>query len=418
MKRSACELRQEAIRRRLEGERRCDICRDLGRSLRWFDKWWGRYQAAPGSTLSDGSRAPHTSPHKTPPKVERAVLRVRRTFEAGRSAHAPFGLIGHRAIHGELQRLKVSPVPSLPTIQRILQRHELTRRPTTEQQTAYYPTLLIRAPNTVHATDIITRHLRGGAVVQNFHTIDLYTHAVHLSQFENKTSASACQHLLETWADVGLPRLLQMDNEDSFRGGHTHRRVIGRVVRLCLFVGVEPLFIPFYEAKRNGWVEGFHALWVKAFWSKEQFADLARVRQRVGRFLRWYSERYRPPSLDGKTPSQMLDGVRPVLLTDALRDLIPDPLPVTAGFIHLIRKVDTDGKIVLLNQPWTVGRRWSGTYVWARVYTARQQLSVCHKADAACTLIKTSRFWLGTKVHPLLPSFRRKRARCPEHWPG
>lgn len=31
-------LRREAIRRRLQGERRIEICRDLGRSLPWFDK--------------------------------------------------------------------------------------------------------------------------------------------------------------------------------------------------------------------------------------------------------------------------------------------------------------------------------------------------------------------------------------------
>ena len=33
-------LRREAIRRRLQGQRRCDICRDLNRATSWFDKWW------------------------------------------------------------------------------------------------------------------------------------------------------------------------------------------------------------------------------------------------------------------------------------------------------------------------------------------------------------------------------------------
>ena len=31
-------LRREAIRRRLQGERRSDICRDLNRATSWFDK--------------------------------------------------------------------------------------------------------------------------------------------------------------------------------------------------------------------------------------------------------------------------------------------------------------------------------------------------------------------------------------------
>jgi hypothetical protein len=34
-------LRQEAINRRLTGEQRSSICRALGRSRAWFDKWGG-----------------------------------------------------------------------------------------------------------------------------------------------------------------------------------------------------------------------------------------------------------------------------------------------------------------------------------------------------------------------------------------
>lgn len=33
------DLRREAIRRRLNGERRKDTCQDLERSTRWFNKW-------------------------------------------------------------------------------------------------------------------------------------------------------------------------------------------------------------------------------------------------------------------------------------------------------------------------------------------------------------------------------------------
>jgi Homeodomain-like domain-containing protein len=36
-------LRREAIRRRLSGEQRRDICQDLGRSTRWFYKWWSEF---------------------------------------------------------------------------------------------------------------------------------------------------------------------------------------------------------------------------------------------------------------------------------------------------------------------------------------------------------------------------------------
>ena len=410
-----CALRLEAIRRRVQGERRCDIYRDLGRSRQWFDKWWARYRSAPGGEVCDHSRAPHTSPHKTSAATEQAVVGIRQTLQA-----ADYGLIGHRTIRAELERHVITPVPSLATIQRLLHQHGLTQPRGAASETAFYPALAAGWPNAVHALDIITRHLTGGAVVQNFHTFDLYSHAVHLSQYADKTSASACLHLLETWADLGLPRLLQMDNEGVFRGGHTHARVIGRLVRLCLFVGVEPLFIPFYEAKRNHWVEGFHALWVQGFWARTHFESLAHVHRQVPRFLRWYREQYRPPSLEGKSPSQMRDGFRPVLLTPELRQLIPDPVPITAGFIHFVRKVDMEGRIIVLNQPWVVGRRWAGQYVWVRIDTARQELSIWIKAggNAPCRQLKTIRFPISQSVHSRLPSFRRHGLRCPEQWPG
>ena len=58
----------------------------------------------------------------------------------------------------------------------------------------------------------------------------------------DKTSAATCHHLRKTWVKLGLPYLQQFDNDDAFRGGHTHARVIGQVVRLCLFCGIEPFF--------------------------------------------------------------------------------------------------------------------------------------------------------------------------------
>src|SRR5437773_4970770 len=167
-------LRQEAIRRRLQGERPCDICRDLQRSRSWFDKCWALYRQQPAIDFTDRSRAPHSSPQQLPPQVVQAIVTLRHALEAAATPERCYGLIGHRAICAEDQRLGVTPLPSLSTIQRVLAQHGLTHSRTTTQPTAYYPEPLAAAPNAIHATDIITRHLRGGALVQNFHTFDHY----------------------------------------------------------------------------------------------------------------------------------------------------------------------------------------------------------------------------------------------------
>ena len=414
------DLRCEAIRRRLTGEHRCDICRDLKRSPRWFSKWWAEYLRNPRIDFADRSRVPQTLPHQTPDAVVQAVVSVRQRLEAAATPETRYGLIGPRAIQGQLERLHVTP-PSTATIQRILQAHDLTHPIGAGNDSAYYPWLAAWTINTIHATDIITQHIRGGEEIQNFHTIDHYSHAAYLSQHTDKTSATTAAHLVATWSNLGLPQIQQLDNEGAFCGGHTHPRVIGQVVRLCLFCGIEPLFTPFYEAKRNYQIESFHSLWDASFWSRQEFRDCRHVQTEIPLFERWYHSVYRPPALQGKTPNQMRRGVPIVCLDPILRRLIPaGRLPITAGWIHFMRKVETTGEIELLNETWLVGQKWIGEYVLATIDTAQQVLTVWHKPDATSEwrLLKTRPFRLKESVQPLRPAFRRNRARCREYLPG
>jgi hypothetical protein len=291
-------------------------------------------------------------------------------------------------------------------------------------ETAYYPWLPVWDVNAVQATDIITKPIRGGVEIQNFHTLDLFTQAACLTQSLDKTSATTCTHLLKAWEKLGLPCWHQFDNEGAFCGGHTHRRVIGRVVRLCLFCGVEAFFTPLYEAKRHHQIETFHSLWCQAFWTRQTFTDLAPVRAQTPIFTRWYHHHYRPPCLAGKTPAQMRSGVRVPTLTTELRRLIPDfhagRLPLTAGRFHFMRKVDTSGHIEFLNERWLVGSTGIGEYVRATVNTAKQTLTLSHKASdqAHWRVIKNRSFRIKESVHALLPQFKRNRARCRDYLPG
>jgi len=414
-------LRREAIRRRLQGESRCDICRDLERSTSWFDKWWAEYRGDPYTDFADHSRAPHLSPHQIPAHVEQAVVSVRETLEAAQTPDTKYGLIGAPTVRGQLERLGIEPLPSNPAIQRIMARHDQTHPVGAGSHSAYYPWPVAWTVNAIHATDIITRYVHGGEEIDNFHTIDLYSHAVHLTQHAGKSSATTCAHLLKTWANLGLPLMQQLDNEAAFCGGHTHPRVIGRVVRLCLFCGIELIFTPFYEAKRNYQIETFHSLWAASFWSREEFTGLEHVQAEAPTFARWYHTLYQPPALQGKTPAQMRQGIQVTRLTADLRRLIPiERLPITAGRIHFMRKVDHTGQVKFLNETWLVGPKWVGEYVRATVDTAQQTLTLWHQADADTDwqLIKTRQFRLKETVHAVLPSFRRNRTRCRDCCPG
>lgn len=403
-------LRREAVRRRLQGQHVCDICRDLKRSPRWLNKWWREYQSHPNTNFADHSRAPITSPQQIPAEVAQAVVAIRQALEAGQTPETRYGLIGARAILDQLKRLQVQPLPSLTTIQRILAAHRLTHPVGANHESAYYPW-----PE-AWAINAITKHLRGGEAIQNFHTIDLYSHAACLTQHADKTSATAQAHLLKTWAELGRPFLHQFDNEGTFGGGQTHARVLGTVVRLCLYCQIEPLFTPFYQPKRNHQIETFHSLWVAGFWSRQEFANCAQVQSE-----RWYRAQYQPPGLDGKTPAQMRRGFQPQPLTSSLSKLIPDGrLPLVAGRIHVMRKVDPQGTVTLFNETWPVGKRWMGEYIRATINTAQQQLSFWHKSEAESDwrCIKTRLFRIRETVHDVQPEFRRNSERCREYLPG
>ena len=61
---------------------------------------------------------------------------------------------------------------------------------------------------------------------------------------------------------------------------------------------------------------------------------------------------------------------------------LPDPLPITAGRIHFVRKVKPDGTIAVFNETWTVSKRLAGKYVWAIIITHRRQLEIWYQRSA------------------------------------
>jgi transposase-like protein len=412
-------LRREAVRRLAQGHPISDICRDLQRTRQWLNKWWRQFQTHPETDFADHSRAPHTSPRRTSKEVEQTIVTLRQALEAGATSDTRYGLICARSIQGRLEHLGITHLPSLRTIGRVLVKHNLTHALGQGHESAYYPWPVAWETNSIFATDIITKHLRGGVSIENFHTMDLFSHDVWLSPQMEKNSATARKHLLQSWIELGRPFLHQFDNESSFNGGQSHKRVFGRVVRSCLYCQVEPLFTPLYEAKRNYQIESFHSLWVAAFWSRHEFTSCCAVECELPLFRRWYRSEYRPPALDGRTVKQVRRGFHPPCIP--LMKLIPEGrLPLTAGRIHVMRKVSPQGTITLLNEPWTVGKRWMGEYVRATIDTARQRIGFWHKQDedADWRCLKTNMFRTHETVHDVVPPFRRKCKRCLDTLPG
>jgi transposase-like protein len=117
--------RQQAIKLRLAGQSVESLCRVLGRSPAWFHRWWRRYRALGPNGLFDLTPG-SAQPRRIAPDLERTILTVRQRLTAPTHPGTRYNLIGASAILAELQALQIRPLPSLRTVERVLQRNGVT----------------------------------------------------------------------------------------------------------------------------------------------------------------------------------------------------------------------------------------------------------------------------------------------------
>jgi hypothetical protein len=217
-------------------------------------------------------------------------------------------------------------------------------------------------------------------VVQTFNTVDVYSNDVYATSHASKTAAAACDHLLHTWQQLGVPDVAQFDNESAFSGGN-HPWVLGTVVRLCLYLGIDVLFIPLGEADDHSPVETFNHLWAQQCWGRHHFTrrrDVSRVQHT---FLTWYRSQYIAPR-QPDTPERMRLGAQVHTLAAREAENVPFRLPICAGRVHAVRRVSPEGQVRFLNQSLRVGKRYCERYVWLTFETAHQRLSMWYQARA------------------------------------
>lgn len=174
--------------------------------------------------------------------------------------------------------------------------------------------------------------------------------------------------------------MAQFDNESALSGGN-HPWVLGKVVRLCMYIGIDVLFIPLGEADDNSSVETFNHLWAQRVWGLHHFTrrrDVSRV-QRT--FLAWYRSHYIAPRKPD-TPERMRQGAQVHTLASHDAMGFPQRLPVCAGRVHAVRRVSPEGQVRFLNQTLRVGKRYRQRYVWLTLETAHQRLTMWYQAHA------------------------------------
>jgi len=395
--------RHRAIRLSLKGWQPREILQHIPRSRTWLFNWQKRFERDGWEGLKARARRPQHSPHAYDYRARALVLRVRRSLETRR-----VGLSGARAVRQEIrQQPLLRPVPALATINRWL--HAAGVFQASPAPPVYYPAPTASADTVLHALDWTARYLTGGTKVFAFHTVDAETRALRQTLSTDKTGATLFRHVLAAWQTLGLPHGLQLDNDSAFSGGESLPRRFGTFVRLCLYLGIELIFTPPHEPKRNGLVESLNGLWTQSFWHRNHFRSFPDVVRKSSRFTQWYAHVYAPPALHGLTPARAQRRVQRRRLTPQQVRALPQPLPLTAGRLHFIRRVAPDGTIRLLGERWQVGRRFAQDYVWATAITQYQRLEIHHQHSerSALRLVKVFSYEISELIHPLRPEYQR-----------
>jgi len=146
-----------------------------------------------------------------------------------------------------------------------------------------------------------------------------------------------------------------------FIGDFRYPRKFSRFIRLCLYVGIEVVFIAPSSPWMNGSIENFNNWFGAKFWDKETFTSL----KAMGINL--------------------------------------DKLPLTDGKIHFIRKVDNKARINVLNEVFEVGKAFISEYVWATICLEKRKMGVYYRAQDwnAPALIKEFGYDVNERISPI-----------------
>jgi transposase InsO family protein len=360
------EGRLSAIHLRRAGYPSGEVAKQLGRSDRWVRKWWQRYRVAGWPGLSERSRAPRRVPRRLSEDVRHKVILARSELEAEAAMGTGLRYVGARAVRTRLKEQGCVRLPSVSSIERMLQAAGLTKPQShSVESEVIYPHLQPTAPHQLCQVDIVPHYLTGGTRLPCFNAIDVVSRCATGMAYEERRAEEACAFAVHVWQTLGIPSYTQFDNDSCFDGGHTHPYVLGQVVRLALAVGTETLFSPVRHPQSNGYVERFHQEYNRHVWNDTYLPDIAAVREQSDHFFPRYCASGHHSALNGRTP-QEVHGQPPYLLPSDF-SLSSARLPLYEGRLHFIRQVLADNSVSVLNVCWAVPNSEPRKGVWVTI---------------------------------------------------
>lgn len=366
------DKRHEAFDRYMAGESPKAICDELGVSRSWLFKWIQRSKESGGSDFASLSRAPKNPRRTTCPFLYGCTLRVRRELEESQylSVGAPY-------IVWELEKMGCTSRLSISTVERHLRTAKVTLK---KQPRRKKVPEKLKATATCHndcqQADVVgPRYIKEFGAVYSLNLIDVFARVAAIRPCLGKNSETLSKLFLSIWEKVGVPKMLWLDNELSFRGSNRYPRSFSKLIRFCLFLGTEVIFIPIAEPWWNCYIESFNSTFDRHFWQRQRFLDFSHLSECAKGFEASFNGDKPQRVLGYKTPLEFAQGQKQRLLS---RKDLPDICGIYNGKISLIRRIDPMGSIDVFGEKFHVDVSLATEYVKATIDTEKQLLGIVY----------------------------------------
>lgn len=366
------QKRIDAVKRYLSGEKPVDIYKPLEKPKQWLWFWLNRYDPNDEIWYKDKPKIAKVIHNKTAKETETLVCSVRNKL-----VKTKYAQIGALPIQWKLKKLGLKPIPPIWTINRIIKRNNLVKKPEIyEKRNKLYPGIEVTAPNILHQLDLVgPRYIGKGKDNRffSFNLIDTFDNAVKVKPYKGKNRIYVIKFLVYAWQTLGIPEYLQLDNALSYRGSNKYPRTLGDVIKLCLYLGVEPIFIPEAEPWRQGVIEKFNDVYDKMFFRTQIFKDFDHLSKESQVFENFHNNNHRYSKLKGKTPWAVHSSVTKRVLSPSF-SLHKQCIPFRDGKVSFIRLTDKEGKARFFTETFLVDKDLVNEYVKGTISTKENLL--------------------------------------------
>ena len=310
------------------------------------------------------------------------AIQIRMEREKSKRVKYQYALVSAQAIYYEMRELGISPLPTPDTIHLWLkQAGQIQKRKSRKGPNPTYPILPCKAVNDVHELDF------KGPFYLKDHSHKYYLVALRdkmskktaLRALANKSMDAILDFLLAAWRTMGCPKRLKMDNCLDFRGSNLYPRSPSKLMRVCLDLGIQPVFIPLREPWRNGVVENLNGLLARFLFRIRTFETEKQLHQAVQRVETAINTTHHLPALEGKTPHEFVANAR-LRYPPNNYDWRKRNLQLLKGKVTFLRFVRKSGRITLTaKDKFFVGKKYRWQYVMANVDVANKKLHVIYQ---------------------------------------